>query len=136
MTHTVFVLEHIHELSPGSDDVKLIGIFSTRALLTAALATTGSLPGFAENAPGFRTTTFSLGEEPTGTVFSVYAVKDATTADEAGALLGVYATHSLAAEAVEEFRSNYDEAEYEFQIYPEELDTSDWQEGFTTIEPE
>ena len=49
----VFPLYHVHEFECGHEDVKLIGIFSTRAKAEAALALVRDQPGFRDLPEGF-----------------------------------------------------------------------------------
>ncbi len=50
---TVFTLEHVHILDCGTEDVKFIGVYSTREKAQAALMRTHLLPGFAAAPDGF-----------------------------------------------------------------------------------
>lgn len=45
---TVFLLQHLHVLPQGEDDVKTIGIYSTEAEALAAIERLRQQPGFAE----------------------------------------------------------------------------------------
>lgn len=49
----VFVLQHVHAREDGSEDVKLIGVYSSREHAQAAAARTGRLPGFIDTPDGF-----------------------------------------------------------------------------------
>ena len=43
---TVYVLEHSHSPTPDNDEVKLIGVYRTRAAAEAAVARLRDQPGF------------------------------------------------------------------------------------------
>ncbi len=50
---SVFVLQHVHELAGGVEDIKLIGVYSSREKAQAAVARLGRVPGFVEAPDGF-----------------------------------------------------------------------------------
>jgi homoserine kinase type II len=50
---SVFVLQHVHERDGGEEDVKFIGVYSSREKAQAAVARLAHLPGLAEAADGF-----------------------------------------------------------------------------------
>jgi hypothetical protein len=50
---SVFVLQHVHAREDGVEDVKLIGVYSSREQARAAVARLGRLPGFADAPDGF-----------------------------------------------------------------------------------
>jgi hypothetical protein len=50
---TVFLLQHVHDLDDGHEDVKLIGVYSSRSLAEAALQTVRDQPGFKAIPQGF-----------------------------------------------------------------------------------
>jgi hypothetical protein len=50
---SVFVLQHVHTRENGSEDVKFIGVYSSREKAQAAVARLGCLPGFADAPDGF-----------------------------------------------------------------------------------
>jgi hypothetical protein len=50
---SVFVLQHVHEREDGSEDVKFIGVYSSREKAQAAVARLRQLPGFADAPDGF-----------------------------------------------------------------------------------
>jgi hypothetical protein len=58
---TIWLLEHVHEFADGSEDVKLIGVFESRAEGEAAQASVANQPGFLENPEGFHLTEHHLG---------------------------------------------------------------------------
>jgi hypothetical protein len=49
----VFLLHHVHEFSDGSESVKLIGAYSSRANAEAAIRRLAMQPGFSELPAGF-----------------------------------------------------------------------------------
>ena len=49
----VFLLPHLHEFDDGHEDMKLIGVYSSRANAEAALAAVHGQPGFRETPSGF-----------------------------------------------------------------------------------
>jgi hypothetical protein len=50
---SVFVLQHVHEWEDGVEDVKFIGVYSSRENAQKAVARLGRLPGFADAPDGF-----------------------------------------------------------------------------------
>ena len=50
---SVFVVQHVHSREDGVEDVKFIGVYSSREKAQAAVARLGRLPGFAEAKDGF-----------------------------------------------------------------------------------
>jgi hypothetical protein len=59
----VFVLQHVHELSPDNEDVKLIGVYSTEDQAKAATERMVGMPGFREAPDGFHIDTYELDED-------------------------------------------------------------------------
>jgi hypothetical protein len=57
----VFVLQHVHELSDGCEDVKLLGIYSTEKAAKKVMAALAKRPGFSECPEGFHVEGFKLG---------------------------------------------------------------------------
>jgi hypothetical protein len=49
----VYVLQHLHEVEGGVEDVKLIGVYSSRETAEAAIARLGQTPGFSDAVAGF-----------------------------------------------------------------------------------
>jgi len=56
----VFVLQHIRELPDGTDDVKLIGVYSSEPAGRAAITALALLPGFCEHPAGFDLSAYEL----------------------------------------------------------------------------
>jgi homoserine kinase type II len=50
---SVFVLQHVHLREDGSEDVKFIGVYSSREKARAAVGRLARLPGFADAPDGF-----------------------------------------------------------------------------------
>ena len=49
----VFVLQHVHTRDDDTEDVKFIGVYSTRENAQAAIARLSAAPGFSETPNGF-----------------------------------------------------------------------------------
>jgi hypothetical protein len=56
----VFLLHHVHEFDDGHEDVKLIGVFSSREEAEAALAGVRDQPGFRDLPTGFEMSSHQL----------------------------------------------------------------------------
>jgi hypothetical protein len=50
---SVFVLQHVHSQEDGVEDVKFIGVYSSREKTEEAVARMGRLPGFVDTPDGF-----------------------------------------------------------------------------------
>ncbi len=50
---SVFVLQHVHSLEDGAEDVKFIGVYSSRQNADAVVARLSKLPGFSDAPDGF-----------------------------------------------------------------------------------
>ena len=48
MATTVFLVEHLHLLSHGEEDIKRIGVYTSRALAVAATERLAKQPGFCD----------------------------------------------------------------------------------------
>lgn len=59
---TVFVVTHVHKLSPEELDTKFIGVFGTNIEAHAVVDGMNSLPGFDETTEGFRIREYRIGE--------------------------------------------------------------------------
>lgn len=46
---SVFVVQHLHVLSDGTDDVKFVGVYRTRGTAQAAVERLNGLPGFCDH---------------------------------------------------------------------------------------
>jgi len=49
----VFVVQHVHEFDDGTEDVKLIGVYSTEERANAAVGRLKDQPGFRDAPKGF-----------------------------------------------------------------------------------
>ncbi|HJT30869.1 MAG TPA: hypothetical protein VJ783_02300 [Pirellulales bacterium] len=49
----VYVVQHVHSMEDGSEDVKFIGVYSSRENARAAAARLGRAPGFSTVPDGF-----------------------------------------------------------------------------------
>ena len=49
----VYVLQHVHSCDDGAEDVKFIGVYSSRENAQAAVARLSQAPGFSEAPAGF-----------------------------------------------------------------------------------
>lgn len=63
MSETVFIVNHVHELSSGEEDVKFIGVYRTEQEAQAAVDRAKVLPGFAECPEGFDVQGYELGKD-------------------------------------------------------------------------
>jgi hypothetical protein len=50
---SVFVLQHVHSREDGVEDIKFIGVYSSRETAQEAVARMGRLPGFVDAPEGF-----------------------------------------------------------------------------------
>ncbi len=60
---SVFVLQHVNSGEDGVEDVKFIGVYSSREKAQAAVARLGSLPGFADAADGFHSDEYRVDQD-------------------------------------------------------------------------
>jgi hypothetical protein len=56
----VYVLQHVHELSDGREDVKLIGVYSSESAAQDAVTRLSGQPGFASATEGFHVDPYEL----------------------------------------------------------------------------
>jgi hypothetical protein len=56
----VFILHHIHTFDNGEENVKVIGIYSSQALATAAIERLRQQSGFCEMPDGFEISSYQL----------------------------------------------------------------------------
>ena len=61
--NVVFVLQHLHGLPTGEDDVKLIGVYASQASAEAARERVRRQPGFADHPDGFTITQYETGKD-------------------------------------------------------------------------
>ena len=60
---SVFVLQHVHSQANGVEDVKFIGVYSSREKADAAVARLGRLPGFSEAPDGFHVDEYRVDQD-------------------------------------------------------------------------
>ena len=60
---SVFVVQHVHERDDGSEDVKLVGVYSSHESAAAAVARLARRPGFADAADGFHIDEYRLDQD-------------------------------------------------------------------------
>jgi hypothetical protein len=60
---SVFVLQHVHTREDGVEDVKFIGVYSSREKAQAAVARLSRLPGFADASDGFYIDEYHVDED-------------------------------------------------------------------------
>ena len=63
MPDTVFLVQHAYEQADGSDEVKLIGIYATRADAEAAVDRARQQPGFRDRPDDFHVAEYRVGED-------------------------------------------------------------------------
>ena len=49
----VYLVQHVHKMTNGEEDIKLIGVFSTRTAAKASIANLRRRPGFRKAPRGF-----------------------------------------------------------------------------------
>jgi hypothetical protein len=63
MTH-VYVVQHVHTAQDGEEeDVKFIGVYSTRSNADAAVNRLRLLPGFCDHPSGFEVTEYKIDQD-------------------------------------------------------------------------
>jgi hypothetical protein len=60
MSSQIFILTHAHELPDEQEDVKLIGVYSTREQAESAQARAGQRRGFMDHPDGFLIQAYEL----------------------------------------------------------------------------
>jgi hypothetical protein len=60
---SVFVLQHVHEREDGGEDVKFIGVYSSRERADAAVVRLGRLPGFSGALDGFHVDEYHVDQD-------------------------------------------------------------------------
>ena len=61
--NAVFVLQHLHALPTGEEDVKLIGVYASQASAEAARDRLRRQPGFAQQPDGFTIARYEIGKD-------------------------------------------------------------------------
>jgi hypothetical protein len=59
----VYVLQHVHSLADGEEDVKFIGVYSTRENAQAAITRLGQARGFSDALAGFHIDEYQIDED-------------------------------------------------------------------------
>jgi hypothetical protein len=59
----VFLLWHVHELTDGEDDEKLVGVYRTEDDARAAIVRLGQKPGFVDHPAGFQICPYRLNRD-------------------------------------------------------------------------
>jgi hypothetical protein len=59
----VYVLQHVHSVDDGADDVKFIGVYSSRENAQAAITRLIQAPGFSEAPVGFYIDEYQLDKD-------------------------------------------------------------------------
>src|SRR5437899_1960942 len=62
-TMEVYLLQHVHEFPDGEEDIKLIGVYSSRVLAEEAQRRAEMLPGFHETPKGFTIDPYKVNED-------------------------------------------------------------------------
>lgn len=60
---SVFVLQHVHSRDGGDEDVKLIGVYSSREKAGDAVARLSRLPGFSDVPDGFHVDEYRIDQD-------------------------------------------------------------------------
>jgi hypothetical protein len=59
----VYVLQHVHSLDDGGEDVKFVGVYSTRDNAQAAVARLRRAPGFSDAPDGFHIDEYQIDKD-------------------------------------------------------------------------
>ena len=59
----VYVLQHVHSLDDGEEDVKFIGVYSSRENAQAAIIRLGTVSGFSEALDGFHIDEYQMDKD-------------------------------------------------------------------------
>jgi hypothetical protein len=60
---SVFVIQHIHTREDGAEDVKFIGVYSSREKADAAVTRLSRLPGFSDAPDGFHVDEYRIDQD-------------------------------------------------------------------------
>lgn len=60
---SVFVLQHVHTQDDGTEDVKFIGVYSSREKAQEAVKRLTRLPGFADEPDGFHIDEYRIDQD-------------------------------------------------------------------------
>ena len=59
----VYVLQHVHSVDDGAEDVKFIGVYFSRENAQAAITRLGQAPGFSEAPAGFHIDEYQMDKD-------------------------------------------------------------------------
>ena len=59
----VYLLQHVHLLEDGAEDVKVIGVYSSREKANATITRLSQAPGFREATDGFHIDEYQLDKD-------------------------------------------------------------------------
>jgi hypothetical protein len=60
---TVYVLQHVHALDDGTEDIKFIGVYSSRENAQSAIERLAKAPGFSEAPTGFHVDEYQVDKD-------------------------------------------------------------------------
>ena len=69
----VFVLQHVHSLEDGAEDVKFIGVYSSRENAQAAVGRLAKAPGFSDAPTGFHIDEYQIDKDQWVEGYSTFA---------------------------------------------------------------
>ena len=69
----VYVLQHVHESADGAEDVKLIGVYSSRENAQAAVARLCQAAGFSDEPAGFHIDEYGVDHDQWAEGYSTFA---------------------------------------------------------------
>jgi hypothetical protein len=69
----VYVLQHVHSVDDEAEDVKFIGVYSSRANAQAAIARLVQVPGFSEAPAGFHIDEYQVDKDQWAEGYSTLA---------------------------------------------------------------
>jgi hypothetical protein len=61
--NTVYVLQHVHEQQSGNEDIKFIGVYSSKARARVAIKRLSSAPGFRDCREGFHIEAYEVDKD-------------------------------------------------------------------------
>lgn len=70
---SVFVLQHAHTKEDGDEDVKFIGVYSSREKAQAAVTRVGRQPGFSDKPDGFHIDEYRIDQDQWAEGYAVLA---------------------------------------------------------------
>lgn len=60
---SMFVVQHVHKSDDGGEDVKLVGVYSSRETAAAAVRRLSRQPGFADAPDGFHVEEYGVDQD-------------------------------------------------------------------------